>query len=427
MAVGGSEVIDYPDDIARIATSNPEVVDAVAVSKREVLLQAKSHGVATIVIWAKSGRRSFYRATVSYNLEPVQKLLRDTFTGEDIQVQAARDSLSLTGRVSSQSVAERAAALVAPLAKSVVNNLEVSTGAEKQILLRVRFAELDRSVASSFGVNLISTGALNTPARTTTGQFPAPSPQGISPPGMDKSGVTGTTPGHAGGTTTTFSISDALNVFAFRADLNLGAFIRALQSQGVLQILAEPNLVTTDGKEASFLVGGEFPVPVVQGGAAVGAVTIQFREFGIRLTFLPVVTSHQTIKLHVKPEVSSLDFANGVVLSGFTIPALSTRRMETHIELSEGQSFAIAGLIDDRVSENLSKIPGLAHIPVLGALFKSRSENKTKTELIVLVTPEITSPLEASQAKPIPEMPKDFLPPSRPVGSEGDGKKGTRN
>lgn len=171
-------------------------------------------------------------------------------------------------------------------------------------------------------------------------------------------------------------------------------------------------------------MGGEFPVPIVQGGANAGAVTVQFREFGIRLAFLPAVTGHDTIKLHVKPEVSSLDFANGISVSGFSIPALSTRRMETNIELGLGQSFVIAGLIDDRATENLAKIPGLSQIPVLGALFKSRSEKKTKTELIVLVTPEITGPVDASRVPSGPTMPLDFIPKvDRPPAAREEGRK----
>jgi pilus assembly protein CpaC len=178
----------------------------------------------------------------------------------------------------------------------------------------------------------------------------------------------------------------------------------------VLQILAEPNLVTTNGKEASFLVGGEFPVPIVQGGANAGAITILFKEFGIRLTFKPEITGHETIRMHVKPEVSTIDLTNAVSLSGFTIPALATRRMETDIELGPGQSFVIAGLVDDRVTETLSKIPGLANIPILGVLFKSRQENRTKTELIVMVTPEVTAPVNAADMRPLPPMPKQTLP-----------------
>jgi len=255
----------------------------------------------------------------------------------------------------------------------------------------------------------------NTPGRVTTGQFPSGTP----------SVLRGTIPGHISGTTTDFSLSDVLNIFAFRPDLNLGVLIRDLQTQGVLQILAEPNLVTTSGKEASFLVGGEFPVPVVQGGQNAGAVTIVFREFGIRLTFLPQVTANKTIKMHVKPEVSTIDLANGVVFSGFTIPALATRRIETDIELGEGQSFVIAGLLDDRVTETLSQVPGLSRLPILGALFKSRSESKSKTELLVMVTPESIYPLLPTDPKPLPIMPKAFLPSVAPKTSvRGKARRG---
>ncbi len=402
LTVGGSAVIDYPSGISRISTSNPEVVDPVPVSKREVLLQGKSYGLATVVIWSPSGERTFYSVTVGQDLEPLRKLLRETFPRERIEVQAGRDAIALTGEVSTATVAERAVALASPFGKSVVNQLQVARRqeAEKQVLLRVRFAEVDRTAASALGANVILTGALNTVGRTTTGQFPAPN--------LAQAGA---------GTSAVFTLSDALNVFAFRPDLNLGAFVKALQTQGLLQILAEPNLVASEGKEASFLAGGEFPVPVVQGGANVGAVTIQFREFGIRLSFTPLVTDRDTIKLHVKPEVSSLDFANGLQLSGFLVPALSTRRLETHIELRQGQSFAIAGLLDDRVTENLSRVPGLASIPLLGALFKSRQVSKSKTELLVLVTPEIARAVEAAAA-PSLTMPREFLKPQGEGGAQ---------
>lgn len=415
LAAGRSAVIDFPTDVARISTSNPEVVDAVAVSLREVLLHAKSMGSATVVVWSKSGSRAFYQVAVEANLDPIRELLKKTFPGESIEVQAARDSLSLTGRVSSQAVAERAAALVAPHAKTVVNNLEVAPSRpDPQVLLRVRFAELNRTALQALGANLVSTGALNTPGSVTTGQYPSPR----------ASQLEGSIPGRLEGTQSSFSITDTLNVFAFRPDLNLAAFIRALESRGLLQILAEPNLVTTNGKEASFLVGGEFPIPVVQGGANVGAVTIQFREFGIRLSFLPQITPHQTIKMMVRPEVSTIDMANALVFSGFTIPALATRRMETNVELAARQSFVIAGLMDDRVTETLAKVPGLADIPLLGALFRSRQQNRSKTELLVIVSPEITHPLEAGQPLPGPEMPRDFLPPVAKPAARG-GPAGT--
>jgi pilus assembly protein CpaC len=402
MTAGKSAVIDYPAEISRISTSNPDIVDAVAVSTREILLHAKDLGICTVVVWSKNGQRSFYNITVEHNVLPLKQVMAETFPSERIEVQAARDSLTLTGRVSSKDVADRAAALAASLAKTVVNNLEIDPEAvSKQIILRVKFAELNRNATQSFGVNLLSTGALNTPGRVTTGQF--------SPP--QASQVTGTIPGGAAGTESSFSLTDALNIFAFRPDINLAATIRYLQTQGVLQILAEPNLVTTDGKEASFLVGGEFPIPVVQGGANVGAVTIQFREFGIRLTFNPSLTANKTVRMAVRPEVSTIDINNSITISGFTIPALATRRIETNIELGLGQSFVIGGLIDDRVTDQMSRIPGLSSIPILGTLFKSRQENKSKTELVVLVTPEVVDPLDPKLTMPEPVMPRQFINP----------------
>lgn len=400
MTVGKAVILDHPDEITRVSISNPEVADAVAVSTKEVLLNAKGPGITTLVIWSKSGERNFFTLNVSPNLQQIQQQIESTFPGESIHLMVSHQTVSLTGRVSSPQVAERAGALVANLGRSVVNNLAVAPTSDRQIVLKVRFAEVQRAAAQQLGANILSTGALNTIGAVSTQQFgPASSPR-----------VTGEIGRSVTGTTSTFTLSDLLNVFAFRPDLNLVALVRALQTRNMIEILAEPNLVATSGKEAVLLVGGEFPIPVIQGGANAGAVTIQFREFGIRLNFLPQVTTLDTIKLHVRPEVSSLDFANAVTLSGFTIPALSTRRVETHIELSAGQSFVIAGLLDRRVTENLSRIPGLASIPLLGNIFKSRSLNKNDSELLVLVTPEFPSALAAGEEKPQIEFPLEFLP-----------------
>lgn len=390
VTLGKSIVIDYPEDISRISTSNPEVADYVPVSSREILLHAKGLGAATLVVWAKSGQRNFYNISVEQNLEPVRKLIKETFPNEEIRVQSARDSITVSGMVSSAAVADRLNELIKPLAKSVVNNLAIKPApVDKQIMLRVKFAEINRNASKQFGLNLISTGALNTPAAISTGQFSAPRPSQLA-------GVIG---GRTSGTSSEFSLTDALNIFAFRPDLNLASTIKLLQQEGLLQIIAEPNLVTTNGKEASFLVGGEFPVPVLQGGANSGAVTIQFREFGIRLNFTPKLTENGTLKMHVKPEVSTIDLANAVTMSGFTIPALATRRIESDIELGEGQSFVIGGLIDDRTTETFARIPGLSSIPLLGELFKSRNESRSKTELLVMVTPELVEPMSAGDPR----------------------------
>ncbi len=400
MTVGKAVILDHPDEITRVSISNPEVADAVAVSTKELLINAKGPGITTLVIWSKGGERNFFTLAVQPNLQQMQQQFKSTFPQDDIQISVSNGTVALTGKVSSQAVAEKAAAMVAGLGRAVVSNLVFPVVSERQVLLKVRFAEVQRSAIQQFGVNLFSTGALNTPGTISTQQFAGARPTNVE----------GTIGGKVTGTSSTFSLSDALNIFAFRPDLNLGALIRALQLRNMLEVLAEPNLVATSGKEAVFLVGGEFPVPVVQGGGNAGAVTIQFREFGIRLNFTPIITGTDTIKLHVRPEVSSLDFANAVSLSGFLIPALSTRRVETDVELAAGQSFVIAGLLDRRVSENLSRIPGLASIPLLGNLFKSRNINKNNSELLVLVSPEFPAAIAAGDAKPEVHYPVEFMP-----------------
>jgi pilus assembly protein CpaC len=397
MTVGKSVVIDYPSDIRQISTSNPEIIDASPVTTREILLNGKGLGSATMVVWSKAGQRTFYNVTVDMNLDPLRRILRESFPSEEITVRTSRDSISLNGRVTNKEVADRAMVLAAAFAKTVVNNLQyIPQPIDKQILLRVKFAELDRAKELQFGVNLVG-AAGQTVMGSTNGQF--------GPPSVNATGGTGAGTASGG----TFSVSQALNLFAFDPKLNLGAFIKALQSESILQVLAEPNLVATNGKEAYFLVGGEFPVPVLQGGGNSGSVTVQFREFGIRLIFTPFITENKTIKMHLRQEVSTLDFTNGVTLSGFRIPALSTRRAETDVELSEGQSFVVAGLVDNNETESFSKIPVLGNLPIFGSLFKTKDETKSRRELVVMVTPEMTEPLSTSDQRPNIYFPKDFL------------------
>jgi pilus assembly protein CpaC len=396
MTVGKSIVIDYPSDIRQISTSNPDIIDASPVTTREILMHGKGLGSATMVVWSKAGERMFYNVTVELNLDPLRRLLHDTFPNEQLSATSSRDSIALNGTVSSKDVGDRALALAGNFGKTVVNNMQLGpAGVERQILLRVKFAELDRIREVQWGVNL-----MGMPGLTNIGT----STQAFSPPTL--SGVQGAGPSP---TSNQLSITQALNIFALNTKLNLGAFIKALEQESVLEILAEPNLVTSNGREANFLVGGEFPVPVLQGGANSGAVTVQFREFGIRLTFTPQITVNNTIKLYLKQEVSTTDFTNAVQINGFTIPALSTRRAETNVELAEGQSFVVAGLVDNREQESFAKIPILGSLPIFGSLFKSRDEKKSRTELVMLVTPEITMPLNASDAQPEPYFPKSFL------------------
>jgi pilus assembly protein CpaC len=398
LTIGKSVVIDYPSDIRQIATSSPDILDASPITTREILLHGKGLGSATLVVWSKSGQRTFYNCTVDLNLDPLRRMLKETFPMDDITVRSTRDTLSLSGSVRNKEEGDRAVAVAGSFAKTVVNNMGVNVGmAEKQILLRVKFAELDRVREVQYGVNLLAAPG-GTLIGSTTGQFTSVSTTG-----------TAAVPSTSGASAAISTITQALSLFAFDPKLNLGAFLKALESQSILQTLAEPNLVTTNGKEASFLVGGEFPVPVVQGGSGAGAVTVQFREFGIRLKFLPVLTDHKTIKMHLSQEVSTLDPGDGVTLNGFVIPALSTRRAETDVELGEGQSFVVAGLVSNAESDTFTKIPVLGSLPIIGYLFKSKDEKKNRTDLVVLVTPEITEPLGVNDPKPSVYMPRDFL------------------
>lgn len=403
LSVGQSIVLDIPDEMQRVAVTDDEIADAVAISTREVLINAKKEGVTSLVLWSRAGDRTFFTVNVGANLRRIRDHIRAAFPGEQIDFALNQGIVTLNGNASSREVEQRLLAMAEGMgAATVVSNLQLPTpAAERQIVLKVRFVEVQRTALSEFGLNLFSTGALNTPGVISTQQFSHP----------QLNVVEGAIPGGLTGAETTFNFTDVLNIFAFRPDLNLGAVIRALEARGLSQLLAEPNLVTTSGQPADLLVGGEFPVPVIQGGATAGAVTIQFREFGIRIGFLPEFTPRGSIKMQVRPEVSSLDFANAVTLSGFMIPALSTRRVETNVELMPGQSFVIGGLIDNRVVENLNRVPGLSKIPLLGALFKSRSLSRNNTELLVLVTPEFPEAY-ASGEEPSVAFPADFLPPA---------------
>jgi pilus assembly protein CpaC len=269
----------------------------------------------------------------------------------------------------------------------------------------VKFAEIDRSAITQLGINIFMPGLGNTIALSQTGQFGQVS--------VHNTAATTTTSPDGTSTTTTTStppvvnISDFLNLFVARTDINIGAVIKALQQKNLLQILAEPNLIAVNGKEASFLAGGEFPFPIVQPGQGFTAVTISFKEFGVQLKFTPEIMPNGNIHLKVAPSVSALDFSNALTISGFTVPALSTRKAETEFELQDGQSFVIAGLIDNRVTDLYNKIPGLGDIPILGNFFKSKSAQRTNSELMVLCTAHRIAP--SVQAPQLPVNPKPFM------------------
>lgn len=414
LTAGKSVIMDYPSDINTVNTSNPDVVDVTLRTTREILLSPKNTGSATLIVWDRANQRTLYNINVELNLESLRQLYKDSFPNEAIQVHSSRDTITLTGTVSSKDIADKAGALAAAFSKTVLNNLTLpAPGVEKQILLRVKFAELDRSKELQFGVNLLA-GPGNNPIGATTGQFANGSFTGTITVPPTSSGTTSTcTAGGCTSTTSgnngTFSIAQALNLFAMDPKLNLGAFIKALQNENVLQILAEPNLVTSNNKEANFLVGGEFPVPVVQGGATSGAVTVQYKQWGIRLQFNPSITPAGTISMHLRQEVSALDYTNAAVLNGFSIPGLTSRTAESTVELGDGQSFIVAGLVNNQETYVLSKVPFISSIPILGNLFRSKDDALKRTDLVMIVTPEITMPLGPNDPKPEIYMPKDFL------------------
>jgi len=335
----------------------------------------------------------------------------------------------LEGEVSGQTVADRAVALTQTGGGSVVNLLRVRPSVNSTIMLQVRFAEVDQAAVQQLGINIFSTGAGNTIGSTTTQQFGQTLTNAGAIPlnvqrGSDPSAASLVSGAIGKGLTPTpavFGLSDLLNIFVFRADVNLGFVLKALQQNNLLQILAEPNLLATSGKEASFLAGGEFPFPIVQSGVSGASyVTIEWKEFGVRLKFVANSQEDGIIKLKVSPEVSSLDYSNALTISGFLIPARSTRKADTEVELRNGQSFAIAGLLDNRLTEVASKIPWLGDVPILGNLFKSRSVNKNKTELMVLVTPTIVQPLEQGQTPSGPQFPLPFMDSSNPDHKVGE-------
>jgi pilus assembly protein CpaC len=382
-----------------------------------VLVNGRAPGQTSLIIWQQGGGKLFFDVTVEPSqfamtgrADVLRRQLNRELPGQKIDFDIQGDLVFLRGSVKNLTSADRALAIAGAIGRPV-NLLYVDVPApEAQILLKVKFASVDRSVTTQVGMNLFSTGATNTIGTVTTGQFSPP----IVGSGSSSGGSSG---GGLGSNGVTASISDALNLLFFRPDLNFGATIRALEQRNLLEVLAEPNVLATNGKQASFLAGGQFPYPVVQGGNVGGttAVTIQFQRFGVVLNFIPTITPRGTIRLQVAPEVSALDYANGVTISGFSVPGISVRNVNTEVELSEGQSFAIGGLLDNRETETFSKIPFIGDVPILGKFFQSKQKNRMNTELIVIVTPEIVRPVPAGQSIPLPNYPVPFLSANTPT------------
>jgi pilus assembly protein CpaC len=404
--VDKSLLINTTERIKRVSVTDPTVASVQVVTPTEILVHGRAAGEISLLIWDELERSRSFDLRVDVDVSACADEERRVFPDEQITVTPSRSAIVLSGHVTTEDVAKRAGELAAAYSKNVVNVLTFGPVGAQEVLLEVKFAEVDRSALMQLGSNLFSTGAANTIGSTTTGQYG----------GFGSANISQTT-GQTGSFSNNQTISNVLNLFLFRPDLHFGAVVEALETKNLLQILSEPNLIAINGKKASFLAGGQFPFPIVQPGAGFTAVTISFKEFGVKLEFTPVIMPNGNIHLTVAPEVSTLDFADALTISGFTVPALSTRKAETEFELSDGQSFVIAGLIDNRVTDIWNKVPGLGDIPILGTFFKSKSISKTNSELMVFCTVHRISPANGEQ--PGPKTPQPYMDKDKFDGSKG--------
>jgi pilus assembly protein CpaC len=403
LTAGRSTVLPTDFDVTRIAITDPTIADAVVVQPREILIDGKKQGTVSLIVWSSTGRKQ-YDIVVEPAITTLEQHLQALFPGENIAISVSEEALVLSGQVSSTNVMLRAGEIARSSASKskVINLLQVPGGSEsQQVMLQVRFAEVNRRALTELGLSLFALRS-RFAARSSTQQFAAPDFDDESESGL--------------------TFSDYLNLFFFDFQEGIGGVMRALEQKGGFQSLAEPNLIAYNGQEASFLAGGEFPVPVVQGGSN-NSVTVLFKEFGIRLNFTPTIAG-DVIRLKVTPEVSTLDFANGITLSGFRIPALTTRRATTDVELRDGQSFAIAGLLDNTTQDDAAAIPILSKLPIIGNIFKSKASRAEQTELMVLITPRLVRALNPDEVPPLPTNIRPFIKRGD-IGQQLEGGGGT--
>ncbi len=396
--VGQSKVITFDQSIERFSVSNPEIAEAVLVASNQVIVNGKAFGQINFVAWEKGTSRFIvFDVYVRTNLSLIDSQIRALFPKDDIRLSQANGSVVISGTVSDPRIAAQTDAVVQAAGFKTVNLLESPVKDLRQVQLLVRVAEVNRSRIRELGSS-----------------YAYQSSPGVG--GFANGGGPGDLTGVARGVLEgTFS---PLNLLVLGG--NMTTMIRALQTQGALRALAEPNLIAMDGQSASFLAGGEYPVPVVQGSGNGSTVSIVFKEYGVRLTFKPTIIDEDHIRLELEPEVSTLDFANGVKFNGFLIPGVRTRRAKTGIELRDGQSFALAGLMDNNETRSISKVPGLGDIPILGNLFKSTQFQKNESELMFIVTAEMVKPVNRDDLPRIPNVESlkkgSLLGSDRPAG-----------
>jgi pilus assembly protein CpaC len=419
--IGQSRLITFDRSLERFSVSNPEIAEAVLVSANQVVINGKAFGQINLIAWEKnSAHFIIFDVYVRTNLSLIDSQIRALFPKDDIRLSQANGSVVLSGTVSDTRTAAAADAVIQAAGFKTVNMLVSPVKDQMQVQLQVRVAEVNRNRMRDLGASYAYQAG--------------PGVGGYGNSGGGPSSLSSVANGIMSG-----SLSEALNVFVMGG--NTLAMIRALQTQGALRALAEPNLIAMNGQEASFLAGGEFPVPVVQnngGSAGSAAVSIIFKEYGVRLKFKPTILDEDHIRLELEPEVSTLDFANGVKLNGFIIPGLRTRRAMTGIELRDGQSFALAGLLDNSETQTVSKVPGLANLPVIGDLFKSKSFQRNESELIFIVTTKVVHPVNRDDLPQLPAVESlkrgsllgadnTAVPPTNKTTSELNGGSGSTN
>ncbi|MGI9106797.1 MAG: type II and III secretion system protein family protein [Pyrinomonadaceae bacterium] len=389
--VGQSRIINFDRKIGRFSVSNPEVAEAVLVAPDQVLVNGKAFGQVNFIAWEKeSGRFIVFDVFVRANLSLIDSQIRALFPKDDIRLSQANGSVVLSGSVGQPLTATQAEQVVKAAGFQTVNMLTSPVKNMAQVQLSVRVAEVSRTKLRELGSSWASSNGGTSFASTNS----------------------------------LASLFETANLFISNTGIGSAAQIRALQTSGAIRSLAEPNVIAMSGQQASFLAGGEFPIPVIQSDGQKVNITVVFKEYGVRLNFKPTIIDEDHIQLELEPEVSTIDFQNGVKFQGYLIPALKTRRAKTGIELRDGQSFALAGLLDNSESNTLSKVPGLSSIPILGALFKSKSFEKKETELVFFCTTNIIKPLNRDDL-PNPRS-LDGLKNGSPLGLEpqGEGIKG---
>ena len=411
LVVGKSNILDFPVNVIRASVTDPAVASVVIVSPRELLLNGKSTGVTNLVIWDDQERKQIFDVDVKADTSQLTALIREIAPTDPIEVFAADGSIVLTGEVSRPTtiaqVGQLAVAFAGKDKERVVNLLRVSE--VPQIMLKVRFLEVNRTAAQTLGIDFVAEGnrfMIATQPGKTGIEFDQDRPFAANLPNSSGSSILN----QLFPNNTQFFGRGAIGKNT--GLVQYSPSIQMLQKKDLLRVLAEPNLLAKSGEEASFLAGGEIPIPQV----TANTIQITYKEFGVRLIFKPEVTDSGSIQLDVQPEVSSVDFTNAVIASGFSIPGFRTRRTHTTVELNDGETLVVGGLLSQEMTKNASKIPMVSDLPVLGDLFKSDKFSKGETELLVLVSPSLVRPNNLVPTKPLQadHTTGPFLEPGQP-------------